>query len=420
VGHRAARELKSEGVEKGNRLNISEAVQPPMKKFEVSPFNKEYLAGVDLPEKVVLYDSTLRDGEQMPGVAFSLEEKVEIAQLLADIGVGQIEAGFPAVSMGERNAVRKIASLGTGAEVLALARTNEKDIDAAVDCGVDLVMIFTAASDLHREVKYKISREEQVERVGVALEHARARGVKYSFSTEDSTRTKLDYIIRLSRLAEERGAYRVGLADTTGCILPNALGALVRNVVNEVNVPVSVHLHNDFGLGLANALASIENGATAVATTVNGIGERAGNVPLEQMTVALEVLCGVETGIDTTKLKKLCERVSELSGVRLSSNHPWVGKNVFRHESGIHIAAIESDPHTYECVLPEFVGASRAYYLGKHSGTFSVMLKLKSLGLDIEDDKVFSVLQTVKKAAEEGQIITDDWLRRTVDDINGD
>ncbi|KYK31350.1 MAG: hypothetical protein AYK23_03625 [Candidatus Proteinoplasmatales archaeon SG8-5] len=391
-----------------------------MERFSVSPFNKDYLEGIPMPEEVVLYDSTLRDGEQMPGVSFSRAEKEEIARMLVDVGVRQIEAGFPAVSLGEKNSVRRIAGLGTGAEVLALARANRADIDSAVDCGVDLVMIFTASSDLHRETKFGISREEQMNRVTVALEHAKARGVKFSFSTEDSTRTDLDYLLELSKLAEDMGACRVGLADTTGCILPNALGGLVEKVVGHVGVPVSVHLHNDFGLGLANALASIENGATAVATTVNGIGERAGNVALEQIAVALEVLSGVGTGIDTTKLKRLCDRVSELAGIPISPNKPWVGGNVFRHESGIHIAAIEADPHTYECVLPEYVGARRQYFLGKHSGTFSVMLKLKSLDLDVPEDKVFTILQAVKKAAEEGQVITDDWLKRKVGEIGLD
>ena len=391
-----------------------------MENTRVSPFNKDYLAGISLPSEVVLYDSTLRDGEQMPQVSFSLEQKMEIAGLLADVGVRQIEAGFPAVSVGEKRAVRTIAGLGTGTEVLALARTNTKDIDAAADCGVDLIMIFTASSDLHREAKYKISREEQVETVTKALEHARARGVRFSFSTEDSTRTDLDYLLELSKLAEGLGASRVGLADTTGCILPNALGGLVSKVVKHVGVPVSVHLHNDFGLGLANSLAAVENGATAVATTVNGIGERAGNVPLEQVAVALEVLSGVETGIDTTKLKGLCDKVSGIAGVPLSPNHPWVGENVFRHESGIHIAAIEANPHTYECVLPDFVGASRQYYLGKHSGTFSVMLKLKSLDLEVPEDRVFTILQSIKRAAEEGEVISDDWLRQKIGEMNND
>lgn len=388
-----------------------------MRKTAVSGLNKKYLAKLTLPREVTLYDSTLRDGEQMPGVSFTLEEKVEIAKLLSEIGVRQIEAGFPAVSKGEKEAIKTISSMRTGSEILALARTNVEDIDAAVDCGVDIVMIFTASSDLHRKVKYKITREQQEEKIIAALDYAKSRGIKFSFSTEDSTRTDIDYLMKLSKTAAELGAFRIGLSDTTGCIMPNALGSLIAYVVEEVKKPISVHLHNDFGLGLANALASIENGATAIATTVNGMGERAGNVALEQIVVALEVLCEVKTGIRTTRLREVCKRVSRISGIPMAHNQPWVGENVFRHESGIHVAAMDTNPHTYECVLPEFVGASRDYVLGKHSGTFSVMLKLKMLEIEVDDDKVFKVLHAVKSAAEQGITTTDDWLRNLVEEI---
>jgi isopropylmalate/homocitrate/citramalate synthase len=355
-----------------------------MDSFTVSRFNKDHLANFELPKEVVLYDSTLRDGEQMPLVAFSLKEKIEIAEMLSDIGLRQIEAGYPAVSQEEKKAVKTIAAMGTGSEILALTRICKEDIDAAIDCDVDLMMLFTASSDLHRDVKYKISREKQVDRITEALDYALASGIKFSFSSEDSTRTELGYLLRLSKLAEDKGACRIGLADTTGCILPSALGNLVRNVADEVSVPVSVHLHNDFGLGVANALAGIENGATAVATTVNGIGERAGNVPLEQLAVALEVLYGIETGIDISGLKKLCERISRLSGVPLSPNHPWVGENIFRHESGIHVAAISSNPMTYECVAPDFLDAT--------------------------------ILQAVKNATQSGERIDDGRFRILVED----
>ena len=353
----------------------------------------------------MLYDSTLRDGEQMPHVSFSLEQKVDIARMLAHVGVRQIEAGFPAVSSGERAAVKEIASLDTGSEILALSRCCNEDIDAAVDCGVDMVMLFMASSDLHLKYKLRMSRQEVKEKVAGALEHASERGIKFSFSTEDSTRTELKFLMELSTLAEKMGACRIGLADTTGCIMPRALGDLVGRVVGSVNVPVSVHLHDDLGLGLANALASIENGASAVATTVNGIGERAGNVPLEQLAVALKVLYGIDTGIDTTKLVGLCNKVSEFSGIPISPNSPWTGENVFRHESGIHVAAMDSDPRTYECVPPEFVGASREFVLGKHSGRFSVRRELDICGIKSDETGVEAILRAVKAAAQDGKIV---------------
>jgi methanogen homocitrate synthase len=383
-----------------------------MQGLALSPHNKAALGALPLPDEVVLYDSTLRDGEQMPGVVFSLEQKTEIAALLSEAGVRQIEAGFPTVSQKEKEAVRRIASLGTGSEILALARTCKKDIDAAMDCDVDMVMLFTASSDLLLAHKLRVTREELKDKVVGALEYAREHGLRYSFSTEDSTRTESDFLLELSRLAELHGACRIGLADTTGCALPGAVASLVAGLAKRLNVPISVHLHNDFGLALANALAGVEAGATAVATTVNGIGERAGNVPLEQMVMALEGLYGVRTGIDTARLTELSRRVSEMSGVPVSRNSPWVGENVFRHESGIHVASVLANPLTYECVPPEVVGGKRELVLGKHSGAVAVRHRLDSLGLRASDRDLERIVAVVKDSARPGVGVPDDLLRK--------
>jgi methanogen homocitrate synthase len=391
-----------------------------MQKTALSPFNEERLVKLKLPKKVTLYDSTLRDGEQMPLVSFTLEEKVELAEMLASIGVKQIEAGFPAVSEGEKKAIKKIASLGLDSEILVLARCCKEDIDAAVDCGVDMAMLFMASSDLHLKFKYGIGKNEAEEKVLAALEYAKSRGIKFSFSTEDSTRTDLGFLLKLSKLADKKGARRIGLADTTGCALPSTIGNLVSRVKKEVKAPVSVHLHNDFGLALANALGSVENGASAVATTVNGIGERAGNVPLEQMVVALEIMYGIDTGIDLKGLKKLCNRVSQLSGVPISKNHPWVGENVFRHESGIHVSAIMKNPFTYECVPPGLVGAEREFTLGKHSGKTTVKMELDRLGINLNCSEFEKVLGEVKKSAQRGKKIDERTFKRIVKDSQGE
>jgi len=363
-----------------------------------------------LPKKVIIYDSTLRDGEQMPGVAFTYSQKLEIARLLSDAGIPQVEAGFPAVSNGEMKAVKDIASLGLTAEVLALARTSKSDIDAALDCDVGMVMLFTSSSDLHLKHKHRSTREKQLEKVTEALEYAKAHGMKFSFSTEDSTRTEFSYLLKMSHMAEELGARRIGISDTTGCILPRAAGHLVKKLSGKLRAPLSVHLHNDFGLALANALACIENGATAVATTVNGIGERAGNVPTEQLAVVLETAYGIDTGIDLTSLTKVCRRVSKISGVEISRNHPWVGANAFRHESGIHVASIIANPATYECLPPETVGGKRELVLGKHSGRIAVLHRLESMGVHVDDSDLKLIVDTVKEMAQEGERIDDGTL----------
>ncbi|MBA3046019.1 MAG: homoaconitate hydratase [Candidatus Thermoplasmatota archaeon] len=380
----------------------------------LSNFNAEGLASRKLPEKVIIYDSTLRDGEQMPGVAFKHEEKLKIARMLAEIGIPQIEAGFPAVSLAERNIVREIVQMGLGSEILALSRACIPDIDAAIDCDVDLLMLFTATSDIHLEHKYRMTREQQLDKVTEALEYAKSRGIKFSFSTEDSTRTEYDYLVEISALAEKLGARRIGISDTTGCITPTALGALVNRLSKEFKVPFSVHLHNDFGLALANALASIENGATAVATTINGMGERAGNVPTEALAIALEKMYGIKTGIDLSGLTRVCRQISLLAGVPISKNHPWVGENVFRHESGIHVAAILSEPSTYECIPPGTVGGTREIVLGKHSGKVSLKHRLDILDLQVSEEELGQILTQVKDTAQGGGFMDDAVLRDIV------
>jgi len=390
-----------------------------MENMALSDFNKEKLAGLDLPSKVIIYDSTLRDGEQMPRVSFRRDQKIEIAKMLADVGVPQIEAGFPAVSEAERKTVKEISNLGLEADVLALSRTCRPDIDAAIESEADIIMLFTATSQLHLKYKYRMTREEQLAKVTDVFDYARDNGVKFSFSTEDSTRTDYSYLSEIFNLAKENGVCRIGIADTTGCIMPSALGALVKKLSNQCDLPFSVHLHNDFGLGLANALVSIENGATAVAATINGIGERAGNVATEQLAVALETLYGIDTGIDISRLSEVCNRVSQLSKIPIAPNHPWFGENAFKHESGIHVAAILSNPLTYECVQPEVLGLEREFVLGKHSGHIAVMNKLANMDIGLMEEQLDRVVAKIKELAQNGTLIDDDTLLAVVKTVRG-
>ncbi len=390
-----------------------------MENKALSHFNKDVLANLSLPSRVTIYDSTLRDGEQMSRVSFRKTEKLEIAEMLAKIGVPQIEAGFPAVSEVERQAVKEIAKLGLKSDILALSRTCRADIDAALDCDVDMVMLFTATSELHLKYKYMMTREEQLAKVIDAFDYAKAHGLKFSFSTEDSTRTDIAYLQEIFRLAVDAGAMRIGIADTTGCIMPSALGVLVKKLSSSFDLPFSVHLHNDFGLGLANALVSMENGATAVATTINGIGERAGNVSTEQLAITLETLYEIDTGIDISRINEVCKKVSQYSGVPIAPNQPWTGENAFRHESGIHVAAILSNPLTYECVQPEIIGRQREFILGKHSGRVAIMNKLGSMDIGLMEHELEKVVTMVKDKAQDGTLIDDDTLLAIVKTARG-
>jgi methanogen homocitrate synthase len=377
-----------------------------MKFTAVSPFN--VATKVSLPEKIVIYDSTLRDGEQMPGVHFTLAQKVAIARKLDEIGVHQIEAGYPAVSDQEKKSVKAIAELGLSAEIICLARTVQADIDAAADSDVDMVLLFVATSELHMRYKLKMSRDEVLRRAISSLEYAHARGLKASLSTEDSTRSDIEFLLDIYREGEKAGAVRLGITDTLGCASPEAISYLVRKVREKTKVPLSVHLHNDFGLAVVNSIAALNSGAEAISTTVGGIGERAGNVSLEQFVMALKHLYKRDVGIRTEGLTDLTKLVFEAANLPLPPNQPWVGSNAFSHESGIHVAAVLNCPMTYECIDPEQVGNRRHLILGKHSGTALVKSRLEEKAVKASQDQICDIVRAIKKAGEDHGRVSDD------------
>jgi len=383
----------------------------------VSPYNA--VAGLKLPDKIVLYDSTLRDGEQMPGLSFSVDQKTAIAQMLDDIGVHQIEAGFPAVSENERKAVKAISGMSLDADVLCLSRTLQSDIDAAIECDVDMALLFIATSELHLRYKLKLSEEEVIQKAVQAVEYAHDHGLKVSMSSEDSTRSDMGFMLRVLRECESAGAVRLGITDTLGCAGPEAVRHLVGNISNEVSVPLSAHLHNDFGLALTNAVAALGAGAEAIATTVGGIGERAGNVALEQLVMVLKHAYKRDIGIRTDGLTKLARTVFEFGGLPLSANQPWVGSNAFSHESGIHVAAVLNCPMTYECVDPEEVGNRRRLVLGKHSGTNIVRSRLDERGVAATQEQVCDIVRAIKKSGEDHGRISDEEFWQIVETVLG-
>jgi methanogen homocitrate synthase len=384
-----------------------------MKFTAVSPLNA--ITRVSLPEKILIYDSTLRDGEQMPGMHFTPEQKIAIARKLDEVGVHQIEAGYPAVSDLEKKSVKAIAELGLNADILCLARTVQADIDAAADCDVDMVLLFIATSDLHMRYKLKTSREDVIRRAVSSLEYAHARGVKASFSTEDSTRSNLEFLKEVYRESEKAGAIRLGITDTLGCAGPEAISYLVRRIKDETRVPLSVHLHNDFGLAVVNSIAALNSGAEAIATTVGGIGERAGNVSLEQFVMALKHLYKRDIGIHTEGFTELTKLVFESANLPLPANQPWVGSNAFTHESGIHVAAVLNCPMTYECLDPEQVGNRRRLVLGKHSGTALVKSRLEERKILADQEQICDMVRAIKRAGEDHGRVSDEEFWRIVD-----
>ncbi len=384
-----------------------------MKFTAVSPLN--VITRVSLPEKILIYDSTLRDGEQMPGLHFTPEQKIAIARKLDEVGVHQIEAGYPAVSDLEKKSVKAIAELGLKADILCLARTVQADIDAAADCDVDMVLLFIATSDLHMRYKLKTSREDVIRRAVSSLEYAHARGLKASFSTEDSTRSNLEFLKEIYRESEKAGAIRLGITDTLGCAGPEAISYLVHKVRDATKVPLSVHLHNDFGLAVVNSIAALNSGAEAISTTVGGIGERAGNVSLEQFVMALKHLYKRDIGIRTEGFTDLTKLVFESANLPLPANQPWVGSNAFTHESGIHVAAVLNCPMTYECLDPEQVGNRRRLVLGKHSGTALVKSRLEERKILADQEQICDMVRAIKRAGEDHGRVSDEEFWKIVD-----
>jgi len=341
-----------------------------MQDCEVSPYNllPEVLKEFHLPDDIIIYDSTLRDGEQMPGISFSPEQKLCLAKKLDECNVPEIEVGFPAVSKSEVATIQTIAHEGLKAKLLVLSRLKKEDIDAAIDSDADIILLFIASSPLHLRYKLHLTEEEIKEKVIFAIQYAKDHGLTPSFSTEDSTRTPLPFLEDLVVTAYKTGAKRIGFTDTVGCATPQTIHYLISHMRPLVPLPFSAHLHNDFGLSVINALTALSSGVTHVCTTINGWGERAGNVPLEQLVMTLKILYQKDLGIDTTQLRELSEMVANFVKMPIPKTQPFVGDNIFTHESGIHVAAILENPRTYEPIAPSLVGGNRAFVIGKHSG----------------------------------------------------
>ncbi|GCC10461.1 2-isopropylmalate synthase [archaeon] len=368
--------------------------------------------GIDT--KPVIFDTTLRDGEQTPGVSFSPEMKLKIACELSALGIKEIEGGFPVVSQGEFKAVRMISNEGLPARIFALSRAIVSDVELAVDAGVDGISLFTSISPVHLKYKMRYTKEEVVKNALEALEFAKDHNLFVSFSSEDATRTPLGELFTLYKMAEERGADRVHISDTVGVATPQAYQHMVeffRRVMKK-DTQIGVHTHNDFGLATANALAGVAAGADMVSVTVNGIGERSGNASLQEVALALEVLYGTESIVDKSRILLLSRLVEEYSGIRIPENKPIIGKNAFRHESGVHVDAVLKNPLTYEPFLPEVIGQKREIVIGKHSGKHAVKNKLSELGL--YSTEYSELLGEIKRIGDKGCGISEDDIEALI------
>ena len=378
---------------------------------------------------IVVFDTTLRDGEQTPGCALSPEDKVAIAEQLVRLGVDVIEAGFPAASPGEAAAVRAVASAvgDHGPVVCGLARANRRDIEIAAEALEPAkrrrLHTFIATSDLHLERKLRLTRPEVVERAAAAVRLAREFTDDVEFSAEDASRSDWQFLAEVLLAAAEAGAKTVNIPDTVGWATPSEYGALIERVCQLVapypGLVVSTHCHDDLGLAAANTLAGISAGAGQVEVTINGLGERAGNAALEEIVMALRTRAacfgGATTKVQTSELGTTSRLVSERTAIPVPVTKAIVGKNAFAHESGIHQAGMLADPRTYEIMSPEAVGAAGStLVLGKHSGRHALCHRLEALGISLQGEALERVASAVKKVAEDRQSAVDDDLLRAI------
>jgi 2-isopropylmalate synthase len=356
---------------------------------------------------VRVFDTTLRDGEQAPRTSFSYDEKRAIADSLDEMGTHVIEAGFPVNSDAEFEAVSDIAA-STSATTCGLARIVDRDVEAALDSGVEMVHVFASTSDVQIEDSMHATREEVLERSVEAVERVKEAGATAMYSPMDATRTDEDYLTEVVEAVTEVGVDWINVPDTCGVATPTRFGDLVETVGEHTDARIDVHTHDDFGMASANAIAGFEAGADQAQVSVNGIGERAGNAAYEEVVMTVESVYDVDIGIDTTGIAELSQMVEAYSDVPVPANKPVVGENAFAHESGIHAAGVIENSDTFEpgVMTPEMVGTEREFVLGKHTGTNSVRKRLEDRGFAPTETEVRKLTRRVKDYGAEKNRVT--------------
>ena len=372
-------------------------------------------------DRVVIFDTTLRDGEQSPGATMTHDEKLEIAEMLDEMGVDIIEAGFPIASEGDFEAVSDIAKQAKEAVICGLARAQFKDIDrcweAVKHARRPRIHTFIGTSPLHRAIP-NLDMDQMAERIHDTVTHARNLCDNVQWSPMDATRTEHDYLCRVVEIAIKAGATTINIPDTVGYTAPRESADLIRMLIEKVpgadEIIFATHCHNDLGMATANSLAAVEAGARQIECTINGLGERAGNTALEEVVMALKVrndIMPYRTGIDTTKIMNISRRVAAVSGFPVQFNKAIVGKNAFAHESGIHQDGMLKNAETFEIMRPEDIGlAATNLVMGKHSGRAALRAKLKDLGYDLADNQLNDVFVRFKALADRKKEVYDDDL----------
>ncbi|MGD0995389.1 MAG: 2-isopropylmalate synthase [Candidatus Bathyarchaeia archaeon] len=381
-------------------------------KWGIALFNR-------FPKRVRILDTTLRDGEQTPGVSLVPENKLRIAQRLDELGVDVIEAGFAAASEGEMEAVTLIAKQGLRAEISSCARGTRGDIEAVAKSGADSIHLVIPTSDIHLKYKLNKTQEQLLKITEDSVQLAKSCGLIVELSAEDATRTDVDFLKKFYEVGVATGADRVVACDTVGVLTPEKSYELFTELYNSVKVPISVHCHNDFGMAVANSIAALRAGATQVHATINGLGERAGNASLEEIVVSLKQLYNLDLNIKTELLYSTSQLVSRLTGINVQPNKAIVGENAFTHESGIHTQGLLAHPLTYEPIAPELVGGTRRISPGKHSGTHGIQSALDKMGLKPTEDQFKEIFKRIKELGDKGKTVMDADVLAIAENVMG-
>jgi len=367
-----------------------------------------------------VFDTTLRDGEQTPGVSLTPEKKLRIAKALDDIRVNIIEGGFARVSEGDFEALRLMAKEGFKAKVYSMARAVKEDIDLALKAEVDGIHLVVPTSPIHLKYKIKKKPEEILEVSRECVEYAKDHGLLVELSAEDASRADVEFLKRFFREGLEAGADSLCVCDTVGILMPERSYRLFQEICGEFKgVPVSAHCHNDFGMATANSLQALRAGASRVHVTVNGLGERAGNAPLEEVVVGAYCLLGLKSTVKMSKIYEVSRLVSRLTGVPVQPNKAIVGENAFTHESGIHVHGVLRCPSTYEPLTPNLVGVRRRIMVGKHAGLAGLKATLRNLGLKPSEEQLKEIFNRVKQLGDKGKPVTDADLQAIAEAVMG-